>query len=178
MTTTESQTTETTPDFAAMSAPGPEHAVLEVFPGKWNYVCKLWMDPTAEPMESNGTSEYKWILGQRFLVGEYRGGGAFGAPYEGRDLLGYDKNRGEYNACWTDNMATSMMFSKGSYDAGAKTITMQGRHDDCMSGERDKPFKTVTTIISNDEMNYEMFASMGEGGDLVRIMQVHSTRAE
>src|SRR5689334_9651750 len=65
------------PDLAAkMGAfmmPGPEHKVLDPLIGKWSTHVKWSMDPAGPAMESDGTSEFKWIMGGRYVHQDAKG---------------------------------------------------------------------------------------------------------
>ncbi|MCE9530310.1 MAG: DUF1579 domain-containing protein, partial [Planctomycetes bacterium] len=66
------------------SKPTSEHAKLQPLIGSWSYTCKMWMDPSKPPMETKGTIERKWILGERFVEEKVAGTGFDGKPgFEG-----------------------------------------------------------------------------------------------
>lgn len=164
------------PQWMKYAMPGEQHKQLEPFVGRWEQTVKFWMEPGAEPGQSYGSAEYKWIMGGRFLQGTYEGQ-MEGNRFEGMDVIGYDNFRNEYISFWIDNHTTSFMVARGSYDPNAKTITMRGKHDDTMHGKKDKPFRTVTTIEGNDKLVYEMF-TLGPDGKEFKVLQVTSTRRE
>ena len=47
--------------------PGPEHAFLAKFSGRWKAAQKMMMDPTRPPMVSEGIEENTMICGGLFL---------------------------------------------------------------------------------------------------------------
>lgn len=52
--------------------PGKHHAMLDRFVGTWETTTRMYMGgPGAPPAESKGTSEFKWVLGKRFLLQEH-----------------------------------------------------------------------------------------------------------
>lgn len=119
---------------------------------------------------------YEWILGGRFLQGHYEGS-MMGAPFKGIDILDYDNFRDEHIAIWMDNMSTAVMISRGKFDAGRNAIVMKGTADDCMTGERGKPFRKATRIIDEDNAVYEMY-TMGPNGNELKMLEVRSTRRQ
>ncbi len=162
------------PEWMKYAEPGESHKKLEAFVGQWDQTVKWWMYPEAEPSESTGTAEYRWIMGGRFLKGTY-GGEFAGQRFEGMDILGYDNFRQEYIAFWLDNMSTSFMFTRGQYDPQAKAITMRGVHDDVMTGQKDQPLRTVTSFQGDDTLVYEMYGPGPDGKEFMTL-QVTSTR--
>src|SRR5262245_37899731 len=55
-----------------LATPGEHHQRFDVLAGKWQLAVK-WRDkPDAKWTESKGTAEYKWILGGRFLLEEFK----------------------------------------------------------------------------------------------------------
>src|SRR6266581_4403576 len=65
--------------MAAMAAmmkaatPGEMHKKLEPLAGSWEFTVKFWLDPSKPAMESKGTAESKWVMGNRFLRQEVKG---------------------------------------------------------------------------------------------------------
>ena len=53
--------------WEAIKTPGPQHAMLAKMVGTWDAVAKFWFDPSQPPSEINGTSEFKMIMGGRYL---------------------------------------------------------------------------------------------------------------
>jgi hypothetical protein len=45
--------------YMAAAAPGPEHAAMAAIEGSYRADTKTWMDPTADPIISSGTTEFK-----------------------------------------------------------------------------------------------------------------------
>src|SRR5229473_2520705 len=75
--------------YTKAATPGPEHQQMAKMAGKWKLSVTTWMMPGAPPMKSEATSEYRAILGGRFLEEEVHG--TMGdQPFEGRGLSGYD----------------------------------------------------------------------------------------
>ena len=68
------------------------------------------------PSEMKGTSECKWVLGNRYLHMTFKGDFS-GMPFEGRGVLGYDNVRKTYFGAWIDNFSTGIMNSVGELDS-------------------------------------------------------------
>jgi hypothetical protein len=101
-----------------VSQPGAEHEKLQPLIGKWNYTCKFWMDPSQQPMESSGTIERRWILGNRFLEEKIEGTGFDGKPgFEGLGLIGYDNAQKKYTTNWMCSMGTGTCSGVGDADS-------------------------------------------------------------
>lgn len=111
-----------------LSQPGEEHAQLEPFAGEWKTTMRVWMDPSAPPTESEGTTSSKWVLGKRFLLSEYEGQ-FMDMPMQGIGLMGYDKVRNLYTSMWIDNMGTQIFTSKGTRTPDG-VITLYGEMDE------------------------------------------------
>jgi hypothetical protein len=142
--------------MAAMS-PGPAHKVLENFVGEWTIHNKMWMQPGAPPMESDGTASAKWILGNRFVETTIKST-MMGLPFEGRAITGYDNLKKTYNGFWIDNMGTAMTTTSGTLSSDGKTLTSKGKMDDPMTGKTGQEYKFVDHIVSKDETKSEIFS--------------------
>jgi hypothetical protein len=147
--------------WEAHATPGDAHKALEPFAGKWTTVSKWWMSPGGEPMESKGEAESTWILGGRFLQQAYKGD-MMGEPFTGIGVTGYDNTAKTYVSTWMDSMSTSVMLSKGTYDAAKKEFTFTGSYSDPMSG-KDKSTRMVLKVASDDQHTFEMYESGPDG---------------
>lgn len=161
-------------EMAKYAEPGPEHKVLEPSIGKWKMVTKSWYAP-GEPTVSEGTSETQWILGGRFLL--YKGNGTMmGQPFEGMEVIGYDRKAKEYTAYWMDNMGTAMYpMTNGKYDAATKTLTFKANWPNPM-GEGTVPYTMATKFVSNDSHVFTM-STVKEGKEVVE-MEITYTRVQ
>jgi len=88
----EKKAAEMPPDAkAAMEAmqkaatPGDAHKKLDAMIGTWDAKVSMWMDPSKPPEVSTGTSENKWVLGNRYVEMQYQGT-FMGQPFSG---IGY-----------------------------------------------------------------------------------------
>lgn len=159
--------------YMKYAQPGEHHKVLESLVGNWDCATKVWMEPGAQPNDSKGTSDTKWILGGRF-VQEYVAGDMGGMPFHGMGIFGFDNYKQKYLWLWMDEMATSCMISTGSADAAGKVLTFEGVCDNMMTG---KPslFKTLVHITDNSKHSFEMHIQ-GPDGKLYKNFEVDYTR--
>jgi len=157
-----------------LATPGAGHKSLEVFVGDWEVDCKAWMaGPDSEPTLSKGKSTVKWILDGRYLQQEFAGD-MMGVPFQGMGITGYDNFRKRYFATWMDSMSTGFFYSEGSSPDSGKTFEYQGKMDDAMTGEKDKPIKTVIRVLSKDKHAFEMHdLTLGQKS---KIMEMTYTR--
>lgn len=148
------------PQDAAMEAmmrlatPGPEHAVLQPLAGTWKASIKSYMTP-GDPMVSQGTLDRTWIMGGRYLVGKHTGD-FMGMPFEGMEILGFDRQHGKYVSTWIDNMGTGIALAQdGTWDPATKSLSMTMSFDDPVTG-RPTASRMVTKIVNDDTVLYTM----------------------
>jgi hypothetical protein len=158
--------------MAKYSTPGVEHKKLESFVGTWDTTAKMWMDPSAPPQESKGTSENKMALGGRFL--EQRFEGTFmGQPFSGVGYTGYDIYKKQYVGTWMDTMGTQIMSSTGTADASGK-MTFTGTVDDPMTNKK-MDFKETITVVDTDHHLFEMWMP-GPDGKMFKTLEITYTK--
>jgi hypothetical protein len=146
--------------YMAAAAPGPQHAAMAAIEGSYHADVKTWMDPTADPVVSSGKTEFKMILGGRYLV-QHHSGSMMGQQFEGIGLTAYDNLAKQYVSTWVDNMGTGIMVTKGNYDASGKVLTAMGEVIDAATGAP-VTVKSVSTTVSEDEHRFEMFIIQGD----------------
>ena len=156
------------------ATPGPEHAVLQPLVGRWKSVTKMWTGP-GDPQVSEGTSERSWVMGGRYMVGKYAG--EFGGmPFEGMEILGYDKMHGQYVATWIDNMGTGIAASSsGTWDPAARTLTILITFDDPVSG-KPTTLRNLTRIVDDNSYVFSIIGKM-DGKDYTQ-METTYTRVQ
>lgn len=150
------------PDMSAMmegmkemSAPGKEHEALKPMAGSFNCVTKIYPAPGAPPMESTGTVERKWMLGNRYLAEDVKAT-MMGMPFEGFGITGYDKLQKFYHAYWIDTFGTGTWTMTGTADASGKTFNFTGENFDPMTMTKKKG-RSTTEVISNDKHSMKMY---------------------
>jgi len=148
-------------EYMKMGAPGAEHQKIATLAGEWTNVSKMWMDPKAEPMTTPpGTHSGQMILGGRFLQFTEKGD-MMGMQMDGWGLMGYNKLRKYYEMIWIDNTATPMYYAKGTADSTGNVITLMGKVDDPMTGQKDKDVKYIYRFMDDKTVIFEMWDSTG-----------------
>jgi hypothetical protein len=155
------------------ATPGPEHAVLKNFDGKWTTHVVSMMDP-AHPETNDGTAEGTLTMGGRYVRVAHHGT-MMGQPFEGEMLLGFDNLAKRYTASWIDNSGTAITMYEGTYDAAKKSLTMMAHFTDPMTG---KPIHTkgVTTFTGADAMTYDEFTP-GPDGKPMKVLHIDFKRS-
>lgn len=157
-----------------LAAPGPEHAALNPLVGSWKTMIKTWSAPSAEPVASEGTCDRNWVMGGRYLVGNFKGSFQ-GMPFEGMELLGYDNIKKQYVSSWIDNMGTGILSSQGgAMDPATHSFTLSGTFPD-PSG-KEESIRQVTNIVDGNTYVQTMYANMG--GQEAKMMEITFTRAK
>lgn len=159
---------------AEATTPGEMHKHLAAMAGNWTYSGKMWMDPSAPPMETSGNSTNVMILGGRFLKQEVSG--AFqGSEFKGMGLVGFNNLTNELQSVWIDNMGTSILIMTGSCDPDGRVFTFHGEYKDQMKSEMQK-VKSVSTMVGPDEMKDEMFAVMPDGKEIKTMELIYKRK--
>ena len=146
------------------ATPNDHHAHLVKLVGNWKTHTKLWMQPGAEPIESDGKAEISKALGGRFIQISFSGT-FMGMPFEGYAMEGFDIYKGKHIGMWTTTMGTTMMTFEGECSEGGKVTTTWSEFDDPMSGMHMKT-KRVMTINSDDQITWEALVSMPDGNEM------------
>jgi hypothetical protein len=156
------------------ATPGPEHKIFEPSIGTWKTTTKSWFAP-GDPMVSEGTAASEWILGGRFLLTKYAGS-MMGQPFEGFEVLGYDRKAQSYEGYWLDTTSTAFYpMSKGTWDDAAKTLTFNVEWPNPM-GPGTTPYKMVTKFNGADSKTFTM--SMAQGGNETKMMETTYARTK
>ncbi len=161
---------------AMMEAVSPDenHAVLEPLAGAWSHAVTFYPAPGAQPLQMSATSTAEMTMGGRYLVTEIDGD-FLGTPFEGREVMGYDKVRGQYFALFHDNMSTGPTISWGTWDPATKTMTMEGTFADPMTGNLEKKVRNTTQLLDDGSVHYENWGPAPDG-EMYKTMEIHSTK--
>lgn len=152
--------------------PGEMHNMMAKSVGEWTYVSKWWNDPSAPPTVSEGRAVNEMILGGRYLK-SLNYGEVMGMPFEGMNILAYDKATNEFFSFWIDNIGTGMTTARGKYDEKSKVCDMKGTMVDPMTGKEIEYRQTMKFIDDNDQL-FEMY--MIYEGKEVKSMELAFTR--
>ena len=155
-----------------LGTPGPEHAFLDDLVGSFDAERADWPDPMAPPTRSSGRMVNEWILGRRYLRGEYEGhrlGQVFGAL----SLTGFDKSRGVYFTTSADSASTWFLpFSRGT--RSGNTITFECEVFDALLGRMTRVRETLE-IQSEDRHVVSTFQTLPDGSE-TKVMEIVYTR--
>jgi hypothetical protein len=153
--------------------PGPEHRLLDRMAGNWKTVTRYWMAAGVEPVESDGTSQRKWVLDGRFLMEEFDGGN-LALPFRGLGLFGYDNFEKKYTSAWVDTMNTSILTNLGDYDKAGDLVNFIGQYKDPWTGIRKKE-RGITRFTSKDRHRLEIHITEPDGKEF-KMLEITYTR--
>lgn len=143
--------------------PNENHKKLDGMVGSWDISSKIWMSgPDQPPAITKGSAEIKWELDGRFLYQEMNGE-MMGMPLHGMGYTGFDNIKKRYVMFWIDNSSTAMYTGEGNFDTTGTLLTMEGKADDPVTGERDKTIKYVCILKDKDSWVFEMYDAVMPG---------------
>ena len=143
------------------ATPGDSHKLLDQFVGKWEVASRVWLEgPGKPPTEGKAAAEIKWILDGRY-VQEDATAQVMGMPHKSIGITGYDNIKKKYVMSYIDNMATGIYTGEGTLDASGKVMTLFGKFDEPMTGERDKVIKFVLRLAGPDKHIFEIYDLVG-----------------
>ncbi len=152
--------------------PGTMHEMLANGVGDWKTINKFWMDPSGEPMVTEGTGKTEMILGGRYQQSTHKSM-MMGMPTEGISLMGYDNATDEFTAIWIDNIGTGTSVAKGKYDETTKSITLNGTMVDPMS-KKEMNIREVFKFLDADHYILEMY--LINNGEEFKSMEIEFVR--
>lgn len=157
--------------YQRAGTPGAMHEVLARTVGTWAAEVRMWMEPGGEPTVAHTTSVIEPVMGGRF-VRETVDGEAFGAPFRGVGLIGYNNVTGKAQGVWYDNHGTAIYLYEGSLSEDG-TLEMSSGHHDPVSGEWVEA-KSVRRMEGDDRMVDTAWEK--RDGEMVRTMEIVYTR--
>ena len=155
------------------ATPGDAHKKLESMIGTWDTKVTMWMDPSKPPAESTGTSENRWVLGNRYVQQTFEGT-FMGQPFSGIGYTGYDNIGKKYMGTWMDTGSTEMMNMTGKADAAGKVMTFSGTMNDPMTGKACQ-LTTKVTVADDDHHTMEMWGP-DPSGKVYKMMEITYVR--
>lgn len=161
--------------YMQAAQPGEQHEYLAGKVGTWNCTIRSWMDPSGDPMVSEGTEETRLILDGRFIESEFSGS-MMGMPYEGRGVMGYDNAKQKFVGTWYDTMGTGIMSYEGEYDPRKKALVCHGSYVDPVTKQVQNS-TLVSRELGPDRSIFEMWGP-GPDGQNVKWMEIEYARAE
>jgi hypothetical protein len=154
--------------------PVQEHAALKDYAGTWNTTAKFWMDPSAKPEVSKGTSTITLEHGDKFLKESYKGMWN-GAPFTGTGFTGFDTVSKEYTSIWMDSASPVISNSTGQFMPGTKTLVLSGSNTCPMSGAK-LATKMVNRVVNKNKHVLENYVITPDGKE-VKNMEITYDRA-
>ena len=159
--------------YMKAATPGPEHAELAKLAGKWKLAVSTWMTPAGPPLKSEGTAEFKTLLGGRYVQEEVHGD-VGGQPFEGIGIQGYDNVTKQRVGTWMDSMSTGLMVTHGKCAAGAKKCSFRGKMPDAVAG-KEMPVSSTMTMIDDNHFKFEM-SGPAPDGKVFKMLEILYTR--
>jgi hypothetical protein len=154
-----------------LATPGAEHKKLASLAGSWTDHYKMKMDPASDAWtDAEGTSEWKSVLGGRYMM-ENVHSTMMGAPFEGLQFFGYDKQANEYVSIWMDSYSTWPMMMRGK-EAKDGSIELKGTMTDVMGS---RPSRMVIKP-SPDHAAIEMYDTAPGKGEVL-MMKIDCQKA-
>ena len=150
--------------WKAMNAKGPEHEKFKDVVGTWDTETTMWMAPNTEPMVCKGVAEFRLILDGRYIQQSYKTM-MMGEPYEGIGIEGFDRIKQKYVSIWMGTDSTGIFMMEGTADDTGKVVTYVGKMDDPLTGQKDKPYKSIAREIDKDTAVFEMYEGTPDGGE-------------
>lgn len=161
-------------DLRSKARPGQHHSQLDPFIGKWKIRIEYRLRPSTNPESAQGTAEFRWIMGKRFLEQVVEGKGIAG-DFEGRGLIGYDNVLGHYTGVWIDTMNSGITRSTGRREDDGKTFLFKASGTDVLDA-KEKTFDTILRILTNDELQYLVYQPHPETGEAVAMLKISYRR--
>jgi hypothetical protein len=140
-------------EWEKLTGPTENHKKIAPLAGKWTITARF-PDGKGKWIESPGTSEFRWTMGNRFLIEETKTT-MMGQPFEWMGTHGYNNMSREFESAWIDNLGTGIDMMKGRWDEASKMLSYLGDLDDPSSGGKatvkwnirfDGPDKTITEM--------------------------------
>ncbi|MEM8757091.1 MAG: DUF1579 family protein, partial [Planctomycetota bacterium] len=101
-------------EWEKMGQPGEHHKKLDRFTGEYD-VQATFMMPDGGSIESGGSLTSEWVLGGRFVHGDFHLDNMMG-PFDGISYVGYDNQTGEYVSIWLDSMSTKAYVHEARFE--------------------------------------------------------------
>lgn len=139
--------------FMKLAQPGPQHEHFRAMVGQWDCACRNFEGDPNKPQAWKAKSEFKLLLGGRYLQQEFAGEMPGGIPYSGQGLSGFDNAQQKFVGTWVDSMGTGILHTEGSFDAATNTTTEMGVSKTPIG---EMKFKMVTTFKSDDAFDFVM----------------------
>lgn len=163
-------------EWNKIAAPGEHHKHLDYFVGQWKTKTKMFMGgPGSKAIESEGSSEMKWVLDGRFIMDNHQGT-MMGQPYNGIGLTGYDNFRNLYVSSWYSNQGTNVLTMSGMRHPETGIFTYYGEMDEPALKVVGRTVKYVTKIVDADHYVFEIIDL--HAGDDYKVIEIEYERVK
>lgn len=164
------------PQQSGPPKPGPQHALLEPFVGRFRSVVKIWMGP-GDPIVSTGTMVNSFQVDGLYLHQNYTGDPNDGPfpSFMGRGYWGFNPVTGKFEGFWIDTASSIMQLEYGDVDDDGKEWTMTSTVQNPQSGEM-MTRKSVIRLIDADHHSMETWFTAPDGSE-VKGMEIQYERA-
>lgn len=161
------------------TALGEEHEALEVFLGDWDVEIRVHLPgaPGEQPetQTSHGTARGEWVVEGRWL-GVRVTGEMMGAPYTGFSLRGWDSYAQNWVTASVTSMDNALNVTRGvKVDPEGGIFAEYGALDEYLTGELNKPYRTITRLDGTDRYTTEVW-DMGIGAEGMKVVEFEFTR--
>lgn len=150
---------------------GEHHKWIEKSAGTWDVEMKFWMDPTGDPIESEGTEKNQMMFDGRYLKSEFSGDW-MGEPFHGFSLMGYNNAESRYESTWIDNSGTAILFTTG--ERRGDTLVFEGESKDPVTEQMMK-FRHELTLDGPNKRTFTGWHAMGDGPE-TKAMEITYTK--
>lgn len=161
------------------------HDAFAYFAGDWKAESRMYMaGPDADPVVSQGEAKGQVTFNGRFVEWDYSGtismpsedGTMTPIPFQGRQVIGFDRNRNTYVSTWLDNFGTGIHVMRGSrVSTSPLTIHFYGEMDDTMQGVVGRMVRHEIRVIDANRFVTSMVDFYGSGSGN-RMMEIEYTR--
>lgn len=115
--------------------PGPVHKQLAKLAGSYTTVTRFSAQPSAAPVDSNGTARFSVVLDGRFLL-EEDAGIFMGQETKGLKVWGYDNSTKQYISTWMYTGSTGFMSLVGDSKDDGKSVNFMASFNDGSGGKQ------------------------------------------
>ena len=127
-----------------------EHKWLEKFEGHWETTSKSVATEGQPASTMHGAIDSE-MVGQFWLVtkmsadlGEFK--------MDGRQTVGYDKEKGKYVGTWIDNTSDFIWHYQGSVDESGKILSLEAEGPDMSEPGKSALYRDMYEFVSKDEI--------------------------
>jgi hypothetical protein len=140
--------------YMAASQAGPDHRVFTPLAGSWSFRATMHLvDQPAVVVE--GTSENRFVLGNRYLQAEARAGEGLKRS-EMTVLYGFDNRRRQYFAVGMSSLASYALQPSGNYDSVNRSFILSGRERDETTGYT-LVYRALIRVEDDDHHSVQLF---------------------